>query len=140
MHAIDDAVSRYCAASERADVEAMLDTLAPDPELVSPVSGRMVFHGTDDLRVLLGAVYGSFSSLRWQTAMRDGDTCVVLGRAKLGPITIDDAMVFELAPDGRIARIRPHLRPWFGLTAFALTLVPKLIGHPRVLLHALRHA
>ena len=135
---MDDAVAHYCAASERNDIEAMFEALAPEAELFSPVSGHMVFRGSDDLRVLLSAVYGSFSSLQWHTKIRDGDTSVVLGRAQLGPIALDDAMVFELGADGRIARIRPHLRPWFALTAFALVLVPKLIGHPRLLLRALR--
>jgi hypothetical protein len=137
---MDDAVGHYCAASERNDIDALLEALAPNAELFSPVSGHVVFRGTDDLRVLLGAVYGSFSSLRWHTQIRDGDACVVLGRAQLGPIALDDAMVFELGPDGRIVRIRPHLRPWFALTAFALVLVPKLIGHPGMLLRALRDA
>ncbi len=135
---MDDAVSHYCAAAARADVEAMLEALASNAELFSPVSGRMVFRGSDDLRVLLSAVYGSFSSLRWQAPIDNGSTAVVLGRAQLGPVALDDAMVFELAPDGRIARIRPHLRPWFALTAFALVLVPKMIGHPGVMLRALR--
>ncbi len=137
---MDDAVSHYCAASERADVETMLAALAPDAELFSPVSGRTVFRGKDDLRVLLSAVYGSFSSLRWQAPISDGSTSVVLGRAQLGPIALHDAMVFELAADGRIARIRPHLRPWFALTAFALVLLPKLVRHPGVLLRTLRAA
>ena len=137
---MDDAVAHYCAASERNDIDAMLAALAPQAELVSPVSGHMVFSGNDDLRVLLSAVYGSFSSLHWHTKIRDGNTSVVLGRAQLGPIALDDAMVFELDPDGRIARIRPHLRPWFALSAFALVLGPKLIGHPGMLLRALRGA
>ena len=137
---MDDAVSHYCAASERNDIEAMFDALAPNAELVSPVSGHMVFRGSDDLRVLLRAVYGSFSSLDWHTKISDGNTSVVLGKARIGPIALDDAMVFELAADGRIARIRPHLRPWFALTAFALVLVPKMIGHPGVMFRALRGA
>jgi hypothetical protein len=137
---MDDAVAHYCAASERNDIGAMLEALAPEAELVSPVSGHMVFRGGDDLRVLLRAVYGSFSSLDWHTKIRDGNTSVVLGKARIGPIALDDAMVFELAADGRIVRIRPHLRPWFALTAFALVLVPKMIGHPGVMLRALRRA
>jgi hypothetical protein len=48
-----------------------------------------------------------------------------------------DAMVFELAPDGRIRRISPHLRPWFALTLFALVLGPKVARRPGVVWRAL---
>jgi len=38
---VNDAVSRFRAASEAHDVEAMMATVAPDAELVSPISGRL---------------------------------------------------------------------------------------------------
>lgn len=37
-------------------------------------------------------------------------------------------MVVELAPDGRIRKVSPHLRPWLAL--FALVLGPKVARHP----------
>jgi ketosteroid isomerase-like protein len=63
---VDDAVSRYCAASEANDLDGVLATLTPDAEVVSPISGHLVFRGQRDLRVLLGAVYGSLAGLRWR--------------------------------------------------------------------------
>lgn len=45
-------VAAFCVASEACDVDGMVATLAPDAELVSPISGRMVFRGRDDLRPL----------------------------------------------------------------------------------------
>ena len=137
---MDDAIARYRAASEANQIEDLLATLAPDAELVSPISGHFVFRGVDDLRVLLSAVYGSFSSLHWHSEVGEGSTRVLLGRAALGPVALDDAMVFELAPDGRIQRIRPHLRPWFALTLFALVLGPKIVRHPGTVLRALRRS
>ena len=62
---MDDAVARYRTATEANDIDGVMDTLAPDAELVSPISGRMVFHGKEDLRVLLTAVYGSLGGVRW---------------------------------------------------------------------------
>ena len=47
-------------------------------------------------------------------------------------------MMLELGPDGRITRIRPHLRPWLSLSVFALVIAPKLLAHPGVLWRALR--
>lgn len=135
---MDDAVARYRAASEANDVEGILATLTPDAELVSPISGRMVFRGQEDLRVLITAVYGSMTGLRWRQEVGDDSVCVITGDSAVGPLTLGDAMVLELAADGRIARIRPHLRPWLALTLLALKLGPKAGRHPGVVRRALR--
>jgi hypothetical protein len=137
---VDDAIDRYLAASETNDIDALIETLTPDAEVISPISGRMVFRGKDDLRILLTAVYGSLKGLRWHREVADGDTHVVIGDASVGPLKVGDAMVFELADDGRINRISPHLRPWLALTLFALVLGPKVARHPRVVQRALRRS
>jgi hypothetical protein len=62
----------------------------------------------------------------------------VVGEAAVGPVRLGDAMLFELDGDGRIRRIRPHLRPWLALTLFAMTLAPKVGRHPGVVWRALR--
>jgi hypothetical protein len=135
-----DAVARYRAATEQNDIEALMQTLSSDAELVSPLSGRMVFRGTDDLRVLLTAVYGTITGLRWDREFADGDARVLVGESRVGPLTLGDAMVLELNTDGLIRRIRPHLRPWLALTLFALMLGPKVARRPGMVLRALRAA
>ena len=132
-----DAVTRYRAASEVGDVDELMHTLTPDADLVSPISGRMVFRGQADLRILLTAVYSNLRDLRWETDIGDEHTRLLIGKTRIGPLRLDDAMVFELAPDGRIRRIRPHLRPWLAVTLFALMLGPHLIRHPTVIRRAL---
>jgi ketosteroid isomerase-like protein len=134
---MDDSVQRYLAASEAGDIDGIMGALAPDVEVVSPISGRMVFRGQDDVRVLLAAVYGSLRDLRWTRTLGDADHRVALGETRIGPIRMTDAMVFELAPDGRIRRIGPHLRPWLALTLFALVLGPKVARRPGVIRRAL---
>lgn len=137
---MDDAVARYRTASEANDIDGMMVALAPDIELVSPISGRMVFRGQDDLRVLLTAVYGSMAGLQWREEIGNSTVRVLVGDAAIGPIKLGDAMVFELAEDGRIKRIRPHLRPWLALTLLALKLGPKVGRHPGVVRRALRRS
>jgi hypothetical protein len=137
---MDDAIARYRVASEANDVDGMMETLAPDPELVSPLSGHMVFRGEDDVRHLLSAVYGTLSELRWGEEVGDDKVRVVVGDCKVGPLKLSDAMVFELAEDGRIKRVRPHLRPWLATTLFALMLGPKVGRRPGVVRRALRPA
>lgn len=135
---MDDAIQRYVEASERNDIEAMMAACAPDVELVSPISGRMVFRGEDDVRVLLAAVYGSLEGLRWSDRLGDGDRRVIVGEARLLGVRLTDAMVLDLAPDGRIRRIGPHLRPWLALTLFAIVLGPKVGRRPGMIWRALR--
>ncbi|HET8956754.1 MAG TPA: nuclear transport factor 2 family protein [Solirubrobacterales bacterium] len=135
---MDDAVSRYRAASEAGDIDGIVATMTPDVELVSPISGRMVFRGEDDVRLLLRGVYGSLKGLRWTDALGDGERRVIVGEARLLGVRLTDAMVFDLAPDGRIRRIGPHIRPWLALTLFALVLGPKIGIHPGVVARALR--
>jgi hypothetical protein len=136
---VDDAIGRYREASEANDIEALIETIVPDGELVSPLSGRMVFRGRDDLRVLLGAVYATTAELRWREEIGDGPARVLIGEFKIGSLRASDAMAFDLAADGRIRRIRPHLRPWLATTLFALLLGPRVARHPGVIWRALRH-
>ncbi|HEY6646826.1 MAG TPA: nuclear transport factor 2 family protein [Mycobacterium sp.] len=133
-----DAVAVFCEATQARDIDGIVSALAPDAELLSPLSGRMVFRGRDDLRVLLGAVYGGLSNLTWREVIGEGTTRVAVSDAGIAGVTITDAMVLELNDDGLIVRIRPHLRPWLAITLFALLLGPKIARHPGVLRRALR--
>lgn len=135
---MDELLDRYRSASEAGDIDGIGSALAEDVEVVSPISGRMVFRGRDDVEFLLAAVYGSLRELRWTRTVGEGEHRVVLGDARLGPLRITDAMVFELTPDGHIRKIGPHLRPWLALTLFALILGPKVARRPGVVWRALR--
>lgn len=133
-----DAIAEYRAASEANDLDRLMDTLAPEAELVSPLLARGVIRGKQDLRLLVEAVYGSLSELRWSEEIVEGDRGFMIAEARIGPFRLDDAMVFELAPDGRIRRIRPHLRPWLATTWFALAVGVKVARHPGVIWRAVR--
>ena len=135
---MDDAVARYRTASESNNIDVLMSTLAPDIELVSPISGRMVFRGSNDVRILLSAVYSTLTKLHWESEVGDQSTRVVIGECNVGPVRLGDSMVFDLDEEGRIRRIRPHLRPWLALTLFALMLGPKVARHPAVVWRALR--
>ena len=135
---MDDAVARYRTASESNDIDGLMEALADDAVLVSPISGRLAFRGKQDLRILLGAVYGGLRGLRWREELGDGAVRVVLGECNIGPLRLADAMVCELDQDGRIRRITPYLRPWLALSLFALMIGPKMGRHPGVILRAAR--
>lgn len=67
-----DELANYRAAAEAGDVDALVRTFHPDVELVSPVSGRMVFRGVDDLRVLMTAVHRTARNQVWGESLGQG--------------------------------------------------------------------
>ena len=135
---LPDAVRRFCAAAAADDLDGVIATLAADAELVSPLSGRLVFRGREDLRILLGGVYSTLDGLRWEDPIAQGQVASAVAVATAGGLRVDDAMLFELNPQGEIAHLRPHLRPWLATTLFALLLGPKVARHPAVLWRAVR--
>lgn len=135
-----DAVARDEAASAVGDIDALMKTLAPDAELISPLVGIAVIRGHPDLRVLMEAVYTTIHDLRWTERIGDDHSLVIIGEAKVGPFRIADAAVIELAQDGSIRRIRPHLRPWLATTYFAIRVLLKVASHPGLLRRSWRPA
>ncbi|MEV0338680.1 nuclear transport factor 2 family protein [Nocardia sp. NPDC050713] len=133
---MSDVVDQFCAATETADIDALMDTLAPDAELRSPISGTLVFRGHEDLRILLTVVYRGVSGLRWTARIGDGPRRVLLAEAKVGPFRMTEAMVLDLAEDGRIRRLDPHLRPWLAISFLAAKLGPGLLRYPAVMRRA----
>jgi hypothetical protein len=133
-----DAVSRYRTESEANNIDAVMDTLAPQAELVSPIFNRMVFRGTADLRILLSAIYGSLHQLHWREEIGDDKARVVVGEGRVFGVRLHDAMVLDLTADGQIVRIRPHLRPWLAITLLFVRLIPTIARHPGVVWRARR--
>jgi hypothetical protein len=100
----------------------------------------MVFRGHADMAVILGAAFGSLRGLRWRQHFTDGQTALAISEAKVWGLGLTDAMVLEMGDDGRIAEIRPHLRPLLAVNVFAVVLGAKLLIHPAVVVRALRPA
>jgi hypothetical protein len=135
---VEDAVTRYCAASAANDMDALAATFADDVELPSPLSGHLVFRGREDVRFLLGCVYDIINHVSWDQPIGGDSTRLAVAEARIGGLRIDDAMLFELDDSGLIRGIRPHLRPWLATTVFALLVGPRVVRRPGVLLRALR--
>jgi SnoaL-like domain len=135
---LPDVVRRFCDAAAADDLDGVVSALAEDAELVSPLSGRLVFRGRSDLRILLGAVYSTLRGVRWEEPIGGERVASAVAVSKVNGLRLDDAMVFELNRQGEIARLRPHLRRWLATTLFAPRLAVKLARHPGVMLRAAR--
>lgn len=132
-------VENYCRAATTNDVDGLMSTLAPGAELVSPLAGGTVFREPEDLRILFNAIYSSLTEMVWEEHYQDGNVHTVCGRARVLGRPLYDAMIIETDEEGRVRRIRPHLRPWSALTAFALAMGPHLARHPGTLRRAMRN-
>lgn len=133
-----DVIARFCAATEAGDVDAVIETLVPDAELISPLFGRAVFRGHDDLRVLFSALLPTLSGLTWRHRLGGDGVSVTVAEARVVGVRIGDAVLIEHADDGRIRRMTPHLRPWLGSTLLAIVLGLRLIRHPAVIRRVFR--
>jgi hypothetical protein len=71
-HGRVDAIATYREGTEANDPDRFMSAFAPDAELPSPLAGRAVFKGVDDLRVLLGVVYSTIGDLRWTEGVGAG--------------------------------------------------------------------
>jgi hypothetical protein len=135
---MENAVARYCEATEAQDMTALAATLAPDVELPSPLFRSMTFKGRDDVVALLGAVYATLSKTSWEPAVGEGRVWFAIAEARVGGVRISDAMGFELDEQGLIRRIRPHLRSLLAILIFAVLVPPRLASRPGIVLRALR--
>lgn len=135
-----DAVAQYEAASADGDIDALMKTLAPDAELISPIVANAVIRGHSDIRVVMEAVYTTVHDLKWSEGFGEDHRVLMIGEAKVGPFRIGDAAIIELAEDGSIRRIWPHLRPWLATTLFTLRVLLKVSKHPGVVRRSWRPA
>lgn len=133
-----DAVTRFLAATEANDMTALAATLAPDATLPSPVIGRAVFKGREDVVGVLTLVYGMIREVHWEPPFGDSSRQVAIASARVGAFYIGDAMVFELDADGLIRSVRPHLRPLLATIVFFLMIGPRVARQPDLLLRAMR--
>ncbi|MEU0539890.1 nuclear transport factor 2 family protein [Nocardia sp. NPDC005978] len=136
----DDVIARFCAATEAGDIDAVLETLATNAELVSPLAGRAVFRGHHDLRVLFSILLPELTGFTWRHVVRGDRTAVAIAEARVLGVRIGDAMLIELDTHGRIQRLTPHIRPWLGLTLLAIALLPKLVRQLPVVRRAMSHS
>lgn len=132
-------VARFCAAVAAGDVDAVIETMAEDAEMVTPLSSRAVIRGRDDLRVVFASLLPTLSrDLHWRLRVGNADATVAVAEARLGGVRVQDAMLIEQDRDGRIRRVTPHVRPWLGLTVSGFVLGLKLVRHVGVMRRAMR--
>jgi hypothetical protein len=124
----DAPTATYRRAAERKDVPGMLACLAPDAVLKSPITDGFDFRGLEQLAPLFEDVFAVVDDVRYTADVGDDRTRMLRLEARVGRQRLDEAMLVQLAPDGRITHMELFIRPMPGLTALAAALGPRVAG------------
>ena len=119
--------ARFRAAGEAGDVEAMIQTLAPDVVLRSPITMLIDIRGHDEMRELLACVFATIEDIRYFEDFGDDSTRALFYRARVGSQPVEEASLLRFDEDGLVREMTLWFRPLPGLAAVTAGLGPKLI-------------
>jgi hypothetical protein len=121
-----DNLAVWKAAGEAGDTAAALRALSSDVELISPITGRFVFRGADEIANLLDCVFEVVSDYRYRDDIRQGDRAFLSATTVVRGVDVEEFQRIELNPSGQLRRITLAMRPLTALTAFARALGPAI--------------
>jgi hypothetical protein len=117
---------RFRQAAEAHDVEGVIDTLASDVVLNSPITDRVTFRGRDEVRELLRTVFVTISDIRYFADIGDERTRALFYRANVNGEPLEEATRIELNEQGEIREITLFFRPLPGLATLTAALAPRM--------------
>lgn len=122
-----DVTTRMLRAMEARDLDGMIATLAPDVVLNSPITGRVAFHGHEEMRELMQAHFATVKDLRYFADVGDTRTRAQFYRANVNGRQVEAATRIEVNEQGQISEITIYYRPLPALTALAAALGPLVV-------------
>jgi hypothetical protein len=120
-------VTAWRTAGERADVAAAVACLAPDVEVISPLTDQFQFRGPAQVTDMLAAAFEVIHDIRYHTEVGGDGTYALFYRARAGREAVEEAQLLRLDDAGLIRELT-----FFGRPLPALTTVMQGIG-PRLL-------
>jgi SnoaL-like domain len=119
------------AASESGDTAAAARCLAPDVEVISPLTAQFRFHGPAQVTDMLAAAFEVIHDIRFHTEVGDGDTWALFYRARAGRVDVEEAQLLRLNHDGLIRELTLFGRPLPALTEVMAGIGPRLLRRQR---------
>ena len=114
-------------AVEAGDIEAATACLAPDVVFNSPVA-HTPFHGADNVSGVLRAVFHTFEDFRYTDELSNGDTHILVFKARVGDKQLDGIDLLRMNGSGLIQDFTVMVRPASGLMALGQAMAPKVEG------------
>jgi hypothetical protein len=119
------------AAGESGDAMAAARCLAPDVEVISPLTAQFRFHGPAQVTDMLAAAFEVIHDIRFHTEVGDGDTWALFYRARAGRVEVEEAQLLRLNPDGLVRELTLFGRPLPALTEVMAGIGPRLLRRQR---------
>jgi SnoaL-like protein len=120
----------FPAAIATRDVDALIDTLAPDVVLYSAVT-TVPFEGRDLVADTYRSVLESFEELRIVDEFESGDTHAFFWEGRMGGRDVTGADRLRLDADGKVREITVLGRPLAGVATFLTDIGPRLARRRR---------
>jgi ketosteroid isomerase-like protein len=117
-------------AVEARDIEAVVDSLAPDVVLHSPLISEH-FEGREDVGFLFRTLADEYlfrDDFQYTAELAEGNTVVLAFRGTLRGTEVEGVDLMRVNPDGKISEITVFLRPLPGTTAVAKFLSSRIAG------------
>lgn len=107
----------FTAAVAARDIEALVDSLAPDVVVHSAITG-IPFHGRDVITDLYSSLFEALDDFRVTEEFREGDTHAFFWEAHIGGRYVAGADRLRTDPAGRVREVTIVGRPLTGLSTF----------------------
>jgi hypothetical protein len=111
------------SAMEAGDHAGVVDALAPDVVLYSPIIGR-TFHGRDAVGALFAGVIDNIEELEYTDELEGAEMHALSFRARFGKREIEAVDLLRFDERGKISEFRVIIRPLTGVIAVANALGP----------------
>lgn len=102
---------RLRLAMESRSLPAIIDAFAPDADFRSPLTGRLVFKGSEQIGALSAVILDVFEDFRYTDELVAGETGFLAWNARIDGQDIQGIDLMRLDPDGKIREFTVFFRP-----------------------------
>jgi ketosteroid isomerase-like protein len=129
-HPADQTAAAWRAAIESGDAAAATACLAPDVQVISPLTAEFRFSGPAQVGDMLAAAYEVIKDIRVHTEVGTGDTRALFFYASVAGQPLEEAQLLRFDEAGRIRELTLFGRPLPAGTAVMARIGPKLLRRP----------
>ena len=126
-----ETIAAWRVAGERGAAAAAARCLAPDVEVISPLTAQFRFRGPAQVTDMLASAFEVIHDIRFHTEVGQGDTWALFYHARAGGEAVEEAQLLRLDADGLIRELTLFGRPLPALTAVMTGIGPRLLRRQR---------
>jgi hypothetical protein len=113
---------------ETRDVRLMVDALAENVVVHSPITDAPLFVGRETVAALLDLLVDRYEHWECRGEGEIGDTHVLVVRGRIGAREVELVDLLRHDANGKVVEMRFHGRPMHGIAAFAPAVGPPVLG------------